>query len=103
MIILNVREITSLLQKTIGLIGKNTSESILIKTRFGIHTFGMRFPIDVVVLNEINQVVAYKENLLPFKLFFWNPSYNLLLELPSGTIRRHKIKTGSNIKLKFIS
>lgn len=102
-IILNTYQAKSLLQKSVGLIGQNAPKSILIKTRFGIHTFGMKFPIDVLILDKNQQVVQLKQNMVPNRLFFWNPRYNLLLELPVGLIKKKGIKKGSKIKIKLIS
>jgi uncharacterized protein len=98
MIQIKVRVAQNLYKKTIGLIGKDKPESLLIKTRFGIHTFGLKFPIDVVVLDN-NIVVQAKSHLCPNNLFFWNPKYDQILELPDGTIKRLRIKPGSHIIL----
>lgn len=101
MIRLKIKEAKSSIQKILGLICKTSPEILLIKTRFGIHTFGMRFPIDIVVLNRNYQVVALKENLKPFNFFFWNPLYNIILELPNGAIQKNKIKKGIQLRLSY--
>ncbi len=88
---------TSLLGKTFGLIGKSKPETLLIKTHFGIHTFGLRFPIDVVILNKKQTVVALKEHLLPNRVFFWNPLFDTILELPDNTIKNY-IRLGDTIE-----
>lgn len=78
----------------VGLIGAKKPYPLLIKTRFGIHTFGMRFPIDVVVLDKNNRVVLIKENMQPSMLLFWKPTFDTVLELPRGEIRSKNIKKG---------
>ena len=50
----------------------------------GVHTFGMKFPIDVVVLDRNNIVKKIKKDMRPGKFFFWNPKYKKVLELPVG-------------------
>lgn len=77
-------------KKFIGLIGKDKPEAIYFETRWGIHTFGLKFPIDVVILDENNKVVVVKKSLKQNSLFFWNPKYSRVLELSSGFIRMKK-------------
>lgn len=96
MVVIKAKEV-GLWKKSFGLIGKNKPENLLFKTRFGIHTFGMRFPIDVLVLDKNYKVIKFKETLLPNNFFFWNPRYNLVLELPSGTVKQLAIKRHKNI------
>lgn len=88
-------------QKFIGLINRSTATSVYFETRFGIHTFGMKFPIDILILDKDNRVVVIKEKMFPGRIFFWNPIYNKVLELPPGTIRNQKIKKDTQIILSF--
>lgn len=93
-----VKKLT-LLEACRGLMGKTKPEAILFKTRFGIHTFFMRFPIDVIILNKDYTVVKIKQNLQPNTIFIWNPKYTIVLELPQGTIEKEKIKIGEKLKI----
>jgi hypothetical protein len=72
---------------------------MLLKTHFGIHTFGMKYPIDILILDQQNCVVARKENLKPNTIFLWNPRYETVLELPAGTIKKTKTEIDDNILL----
>jgi|SRR3989338_5563032 len=83
----NISIANNYLDKARGLIGVNEPQALLFKTRWGIHTFGMKFPIDVIVFNEKNIVCVVKENLKANSVFFWNPRYKNVLELPTGTIK----------------
>lgn len=83
---------------TFGLMGKEKAYPICFKTRFGIHTFFLKFPIDVLILKN-DKVVKAREQLLPNKFFFWNPKYNDVVELPSGSIKRKGIKLGKKVRL----
>lgn len=94
---IKVRELNSLLEKTIGLIGKNNPEPILLKTRFGIHTFGLKFPIDVLILDDKNKIINLKNNLKPNRIFIWNPKYKNVLELPNGFIKKNNLKTSDRV------
>jgi len=51
----------------------------------GVHTFGMKFSIDVAVLDEENSVVALKKNMPPGHVFFWNPRWKKIIEFPAGS------------------
>lgn len=75
-------------EKTVGLIGKRKPYPLLIQTRFGIHTFGLRFPIDVLVLDKQSRIVNLKESLNPNRIFVWHPKHNTVIELPKGTINK---------------
>jgi len=81
-----------------GLLGQQP-KPILLHTRFGIHTFGMRCPIDVVILDKFGTVRKMQHNLRPNRLFFWNPLYDIVVELPAGTIQEKGIKIGSHVSL----
>ncbi len=94
---IKVRELNSLLEKTIGLIGKKNPEPILLKTRFGIHTFGLKFPIDVLILDDKNKIINLKNNLKPNRIFIWNPKYKNVLELPNGFIKKNNLKTSDRV------
>jgi len=97
---LNVKKL-NWLKAIIGLIGKNKPEPILFKTRFGIYTFFMRFPIDVIILDNKYKVVKLKENLKPNSIFVWNPKYNIVLELPAGTINYLRLAKSCSMKVRL--
>lgn len=88
---------TSLKDKSLGLLLPSNPKTLIFKTRFGIHTFGLKKPIDVLILNQKYQVVKLKKSLKPNRFFFWNPEYNLVIELPANSLR----KTDLNNLIKF--
>lgn len=87
----------SIKEQTIGLLRYKIPSAMLIKTRFGIHTFFMQYPIDVLVLNDANCVVKLKQNMRPNALLFWNPQHGTVLELPSGTITKSQTTVNDQI------
>lgn len=95
---LQVKELKGI-RKAVGLIGKKKAEAVLIRTRFGIHTFGLKFPIDVLVLDKNCKIVKLKENLLPNRIFLWNPKFDSVLELPRGTIRKIGLQIGRKLDI----
>ncbi len=101
MISIHVTVTKSSKEKIIGFIGRNTAEPLLLKTRFGIHTFFLRFPIDVVILNKECIVKKIKVNLKPNSIFVWNPQWNNVLELPQGYVQKHNMKIGQTLSIIF--
>lgn len=101
MTILKVKQAKTPWEKAKGLLGNTKPYPMLLKTRWGIHTFGMRYPIDVVILDEKNNIVKLKQNLQPNRIFLWNPKYKIVLELPNGFISKNKLKTKEKINLEY--
>lgn len=91
----------SFLLKWKGLLGVKKPYSLLLQTRFGIHTFGLTFPIDVVILDRSFVVRKFKERLSPNKIFLWNPHYDYVLELPTGSIQKYGLVIGEKIVLEY--
>lgn len=94
----NIKEAETLSDKILGLLKKTNPRSLIFKTRFGIHTFFLKESIDVIILDKDLKVVKLK-SLEPNKLFFWNPKYNLVLELPKGTVQETFTKIGDTLGL----
>lgn len=89
----------SIKERTKGLLGEKHPRSIMINTRFGIHTIGMKFPIDVLVIDKKEHVVDIRTELKPNSLFIWHPKYSKVVELPEGTIKKTKTKIGDLLKI----
>ena len=79
------------IKSSLGLTVFKKARPVMLKTRFGIHTFGMKYAIDVIILNKHFEVVRLKEKLQPNNIFIWVPIYNTVLELPWGYINENKI------------
>jgi uncharacterized membrane protein (UPF0127 family) len=85
-----------------GLLGKNSlasGEGLLIRPCKGIHTFGMRFPIDALFLDKNNQVVATVNNLHPNKITRLYLNAESVIEFPSGTLEATSTKPGDRIEI----
>jgi hypothetical protein len=86
-----------------GLLGKNSleeNEALIIRPCSSIHTFFMRFAIDVVFLDRQNRVVAFKKNLVPFRLTFAHHKACLAIELPAHKISQSYTQLNDLIKLE---
>lgn len=101
MVKLKAKKLKGFKDKTRGLLFSKTAFPVFIETRFGIHTFGLKFPIGVLILDGANRVVGLKENLKPNRIFLWNPKYKKVIELPQGEIINKKIKIGDIIKVFY--
>jgi len=84
-------------QKIMGLLRTTKPYPLYLQTRFGIHTFGMKYPIDVIILDDKYIVRNMKQNLKPWKIFLWHPKWQHVLELPEGEIKRKQIYRGCKI------
>ena len=99
MITIKVKDLKSFKEKALGLLFSKKTSPVFIQTRFGIHTFCLLFPIDVLVLSDLDIVVRVKK-LKQNRIFLWNPKFKKIIELPAGEIERKKIKIGDKIKLE---
>lgn len=74
-------------------------EGLLITKCNSIHMFFMRFPIDVVFLNQSNEVVKVVPHLKPWSIVPPVAAAHSTLELPLGTIVNRNISVGDTINL----
>lgn len=96
---LKVKKLESLASRTRGLIGTHSPTPVYFKTRLGIHTFFMKFPLDIVITDNRFMVVKTKKSLQPNRIFIWYPKYSRVFELPVGTINKEMIIIGTSIKI----
>lgn len=85
-------------EKITGLLGETSPKAMIFKTRWGIHTIGMRFPIDCMVCDSHGRVCAIRADLTPGAFFMWNPWWGTLVELPAGTLRKSNTQIGDEIE-----
>ena len=82
----------SFIDQSLGLYKYKKPTALMLTTHFGIHSLFMKYPIDIVILDNQNKVVALKESMQPNEMFIWNIKYNTVLELPVETIKKSKTK-----------
>ena len=92
---LKVKKLSNIQDKSLGKI-KYKDENIFFNTRFGIHTFGIKEKIVVVILDNDFKIKIIKE-VLPNRLFFWNIKYKNVIELNKDSNTDFKI--GDKIEL----
>ena len=82
-----------------GLLGRRelaSGEGLLIRPAPSVHTFFMRFPIDVVFLNRDGEVLKVCEDVRPWRAAAARRAHSTL-ELPSGEARSRGIAVGQRI------
>jgi uncharacterized membrane protein (UPF0127 family) len=88
-----------MLSRMKGLLGRKdlaTGEGILIRPAPSIHTFFMRFPIDVVFLSRQGEVLKIAEHVAPWRARSCRHSY-AVLELAAGEAGRCGLAVGDRI------
>jgi uncharacterized membrane protein (UPF0127 family) len=103
MIEIKVKKLTGLVSKIIGLLNAPRPYPVYFHTRYGIHTFGMKYPLDLVILDDSGRVVYVRPGLKPFRIYVWNPQYQRVLELPEGSVGKYGIKRGTVIRLSALT
>ena len=98
----------SIVSRMKGLIGRTSREfvpgcGLLIIPCNGIHTFGMRIPIDVVYLDSKNRVLKLCRGLKPFRIAAVILKARSVLELPAGTLVRTHTEVGDILDIRPIS
>jgi len=84
-----------------GLLGRDslpTGHGLWIVPCESVHTYGMRFPIDVLYLDRKKRVRKLRRAMLPWRLSLCLSAHSVL-ELPAGTIEQTKTQPGDQLVL----
>ena len=89
------------LTRMVGLLGERDlqpGDGLLIVPSQGVHTLGMRFHIDIAVLDDDWKVIAIRRDMRPFRMtrMFWKAA--AVLELPSGMLESTSTLVGDTIE-----
>ena len=88
------------LSRLIGLLGRKSLEpntGIWILPANAIHTFGMLFRFDVVLIDKAYRVVGLRERIPPFFMTWPNLRARSVLELPAYTIASSHTAVGDQL------
>jgi uncharacterized protein len=66
-----------------------------------VHMFFMKFPLDIVLLNEQDEVVGVHHSLKPWRMTKPMKEAHSTLELPAGSAATLGIRIGNKIKCNF--
>ncbi len=95
----NAFEARTMLERSLGLLDHTKPSTLILETRFGVHTFALKEAIDIIILDRNDTVVSLKHSLRPNRIFLWNPFFARVIELPSGTIKRSNTEIGDRLTL----
>lgn len=90
------------LLRLVGLLGKKelpAGAGVWLQPSRGVHTFGMRFAIDVLGLDAHLRVVRLWPNLAPHKMTAIDLRVTSVVELARGTIDAHQILVDDQVTL----
>ena len=93
----DVKLADNLFSRTIGLLSKKSlseGEGLVIKPCCSIHTFFMRFEIDVLFVNKKNEIIALYENVKPWRILPIHLTSHYVIELPARTITAKEVEKG---------
>jgi uncharacterized membrane protein (UPF0127 family) len=93
-------------ERAVGLLSRSSlepGEALWIVPSRGVHTWGMRFAIDVVALDEAGTVVDCVSNLRPWRVRLPRKGTAGVLELPAGTLEASRTSVGHRVVLEMAS
>lgn len=97
----NAKLADNFFKRLIGLMGKANLEAggaLILKPCTSIHTFFMRFPIDVAFVDRENRIVKIYPSLPSWRLSGMFLNSVLCLELPAGTLAITHSQAGDTIQ-----
>ena len=99
----SVRVAETALGRAIGLLGETRLDpgaGLLIDPSSGIHTFGMRFSVDVLALDGGLRVRSVHENVRPLRIAGLSWWTRCIVELPVGAIKASATRVGDQLELR---
>src|SRR5688572_16472225 len=100
----NVAVASTRATRAVGLLsrsGLEPGEALWIVPSRGVHTWGMRFAIDVLALDEAGTVIDCVSNLKPWRLRLPRRGTAGVLELPAGTLVASGTAVGHHVRLEM--
>lgn len=101
-----VRKADSFLTRVVGLLKRKKlgpEEVLWLVPSKGIHTIGMKFPIDVIFLDKENKVVSVIPGLAPNRATGIHLAAHSVLELPKGAINKSHTEVGDQLDVSMVS
>lgn len=92
----------TLRQQTVGLIGRRelpADAGLWLHPCSGIHTFGVRFPIDVLFLDREGTIVRAVSRLAPCRICGPVWKAKTVVELPAETLSRFVLSIGTRLEV----
>ena len=97
----HVREARNPLSRSVGLLGKKTlpdGEALLIRPCWSIHTWFMRFALDVIFLDRENRVLKVALNMGPWRMAMAKGAHSVI-EMKAGSLTEGDLEPGDQLIL----
>ena len=94
------------LSRLLGLAGRKqlcAGCGLLIRPSSGVHTFGMRFTIDVLALDKAQRVTKIWRRMQPFRMTSVNFGTCSVVELAAGEADRRQVEVGDQLEVASLS
>ena len=98
-----VKVADSILSRLIGLLGKRSLQpdsGVWICPANAVHTIGMLFSFDLVLIDKDFKVVGIRELLRPFRITMPNAKAESVIELPAHSIFRSRTQIGDQLLIE---
>ena len=88
-----------------GLLGRRLAEGqgMLIVPCKSVHTFGMKYDIDVAFIDDAWRVIAALPGLRPWRISSFHASAYAVLELPTASLERSATQVGDQLSFVALS
>ena len=89
-------------ERTVGLLNRSclyTDEGLLIKPCSGVHTFGMRFPIDILFLDGELRALRCMHTCKPWRMAGPVRKAKCVVELHAGILALSKVEIGDRFEI----
>jgi uncharacterized protein len=96
----NISKTTHFFDRMCGLLTKprlNENEGLLIVPCSSVHTFGMRYALDLVFLDKQWNIVKTVSSLKPWRMSA-SSNANMVLELAAGSLEKLELTTGQKLE-----
>ena len=99
-----VKKADNFLTRVVGLLKRTAlgpEEALWLIPSKGIHTIGMKFPIDVIFLDKDNVVLGVLSGLRPYRITRVRVKGYSVLELPNGTVKKSQTEIGDKLEISL--
>jgi uncharacterized protein len=100
-----VRKADNFITRLVGLLKRThlgPEEALWLMPSKGIHTIGMKFPIDVLFLDKNCVVLAMVSGMMPYRISGVHLRGFSVLELPSGTLKKSQTEVGDRLEISLV-
>ena len=97
-----IRKADNFITRLVGLLRRNSlgpEEALWLIPSKGVHTIGMKFPIDIIFLDGNNTVIDTICDMMPYRISRVHLRAHSVLELPRGVINKSTTARGDRLEI----